>query len=279
MARNPLNRLTGSKRNAGAALIKLFQGFDLGSLAEEIVRMIKDGLSQDAIYLELQETKVWKQRFRGNELRLKKGLSVLTPAEYLATERSYRQILQQYGMPKGFYDTHDDFAGMIGGDLSASELQGRVEAVVQFTTTQDSATLDALRKFGLGKGDLAAYALDRKRALPLLERTMRAVALSSEAVRAGLKSSKDRALQLADMGVTQEGAAQGYREIARTLPNMSDLADVYGRNYGQSDAEKAIFEGDESSIRKQRKLQSQERATWTGSSRGSSGSASKSTSY
>ena len=41
--------------------------------------------------------------------------------EYLATERSYRQIMQEAGVPTGFYDQTSDFTKFLASDISPAE--------------------------------------------------------------------------------------------------------------------------------------------------------------
>lgn len=92
------------------SLIKaLLDQADLGSLADDLYGFIQQGYSADTITLLLQETSEWKRRFAGNEERKRRGLPVLTPAEYLAVESSYRQVMRTFGLPQGFYDEYSDF--------------------------------------------------------------------------------------------------------------------------------------------------------------------------
>lgn len=269
--------LSGADRDAVSALVQLFNQYGLGSLAPKIVDYVRKGYGSDTIALLLQDTSEWKRRFAGNEARRKAGLAILSPQEYLATERSYRQVMQQYGLPSGFYDSPADFANFIGRDLSAQELQSRVQVASQFANSQDQSTKDALRRlYGLGPGDLAAWALDQNRAQPLIERQARAVQAGAAALRQGLGSSREVAERLADLGVTAEQAEQGYANIAEMLPVFSQLGRIYSDDYNQATAEAEVFEGSAEAARKRKGLASQERAAFGGSSRGSVGRASSS---
>ena len=269
------SNLSGSDRNAADYLIALFESYGLGSLAKQIVSMVKKGWGSDTIMLELQDTDEWKQRFAGNEARRKAGLAVLSPAEYLATERAYRQVLNEYGFPTGFYDSTDDFSKMIGGDLSPSELQQRAQAVTSYINTRDQSTKDALRRmYGLGTGDLAALALDQNRALPLLRKQMQAVSIGAEAERQGLGYTAAKSEYFADLGITAEQARQGYSTIAQGLPALEELGDIYDETFTQGTFEDEVFEGKADAANKRNRLRSQVRADFSGSSRGSVGSSS-----
>lgn len=264
--------LTGTERDAAAALMSLFNQYNLGALATKIITYVQDGLGADAIALTLQDTPEWKLRFAGNEQRKKAGLPILAPAEYLATETAYRQVMQQFGMPSGFYDSPADFAGFIGRDLSAQELQGRVQEASAFATNEDPQTKDALRRlYGIGDGELAAWALDKDRALPLLQKQARAVQIAAAAGRHNLGSTRIHSERLADLGVTQEAAEEGYSQIASMLPTFEQLGNTYGEQYGQEEAEEELFAGSASAARTRKSLASQERAAFSGSSRGQVG--------
>ena len=270
--RRLLQSLSGSQRDAASALILIFRQYGLESLAPKIIDFIKKGYSEDTIYLLLQDTPEWKRRFKGNELRRQRGLPVLSPAEYLATERAYRQVLAQYGFPPGFYDTYDDFAEMIGRDLSPAELGERAQIAVQWANSRDQAAREAARRlYGLGPGDFAAYALDPSRALPLLQKQAAAVSVGAAALRRGLGITRERAEYLADLGVTADAAEQGYATVAQMLPAYRLLGNIYGEAYDQLTAEQEVFEGDAEATQRRRRLASQERAAFSGSSRGQVG--------
>ena len=99
------------------------------SLAPKILSYVQNGMSADTIAIELQNTSEYKQRFGANDARVKAGLPALSPSEYLATERSYRQIMQAAGMPLGFYDdSPNDFSRWLEMDVSPTEVKARVDA-------------------------------------------------------------------------------------------------------------------------------------------------------
>src|SRR6478752_6861900 len=85
--------LSGTERDAYAAISALFKSYGLESLAGKVYDYVKNGYSADTVSILLQDTKEYKERFAGNELRKKAGLPVLSAGEYLATEASYRQIM------------------------------------------------------------------------------------------------------------------------------------------------------------------------------------------
>lgn len=238
-----IESLTGSQRDAFAALNNLFSSYGLGSLAGKIATYIKNGYSADTISILLQDTSEYKQRFAGNEIRKKKGLPVLSPAEYLSTESSYRQLMQQAGLPAGFYDQPADFTDFIGKDVSPTELKGRVDLASQATVLANPNYKAALQQmYGIDDAHMTAYFLDEDRALPLLQKQAAAAAIGAEALKQGLQIS-GKAEDYATAGVTQQQAAQVYGQIAQQLPNYSRVAGSFGENVNQATFEEAAFGG------------------------------------
>lgn len=144
--------LTGPNRDAFMAIDALFSNYGLESLAGKIYDYVKNGYSADTISILLQDTPEYKQRFAANEARRKAGISVLSPAEYLSIENSYRQLFRQSGLPQGFYDTKEDFTNFIAGDMSPTELQGRLELATQATALANPQYKAALKQMGLSDG-------------------------------------------------------------------------------------------------------------------------------
>jgi hypothetical protein len=256
--------LTGSDRDAFTALNSLFSQYDLGSLAGKIFDYVKNGYSSDTISILLQDTKEYKERFIGNEERKKKGMGVLSPAEYLSVESSYRQIMQQGGMPLGFYDDKSDFSKFIGGDMSPTELQSRVNQATQATTLANPEYKKALNQMGISDADLAAYWLDPKKALPMLEKSAATAAIGAEALRKGLQFDPNYAENLATQGVTREQAAAGYTQLGAEYGGLKGLAGIYGGNWNQRMAEQAAFEGNVSAGEQRKKLIQSEQGSFAG---------------
>src|SRR5581483_2048777 len=108
----------------------MLRQWGLQELAPDVLRLLQDGHSQDQVSVLIQDTDAYRKRFSGNDLRRKAGLAALSPAEYLATEASYRRIMESAGLPVGFYDQPSDFTTWIGADVSPNEIQSRVNLAV-----------------------------------------------------------------------------------------------------------------------------------------------------
>ena len=256
--------LKGDQRDAYLAIINQFNKFGLGSLAPKVFDYIKQGYSADTVFLLLQETAEYKQRFAANEQRKKAGLPVLPPDEYLSIESSYRSILQTAGLPKGFYDQPGDFTSWIARGVSPTEIQSRVDLATQATTLSNPYYRDALRAMGISDSEMTAYFLDQKRALPMLQKAAATAAVGSAAIQQGLKFDQKYAELLATEGITVDEARKGYAQVAQDLPTLSRLGEIYGENVSQRDVEREVFEGNAAPTEKRRRLASQERAAFQG---------------
>jgi hypothetical protein len=253
---------------------------DLGFSDAQINELLPQVTQWQSVYTPTQivtdllpTTTVYQQRFVANENRIKNGLKPLSPSEYLAAEESYRATLRDSGLPAGFYDSSDDFAGFIGQDVSPAEIKLRADAAARAVNNTDPAYTRALRDiYGIDEGMMTAFMLDPDRALPLVEKQAKAVEFGTAAVRQGLQATKVGE-QFAERGpATGYTADQGYSAIAGMLPTASKLGQVYGQTYDQATAEQEVFSGLESAKRKRQKLGQMETATFSGQSGVAAGS-------
>lgn len=257
--------LQGADRDAYLAVTNLFKSYGLESLAPKIYDYVKNGYSGDTISILLQDTPEYKARFAGNEARKAAGLPVLPPGQYLATEASYRQIMQAAGLPVGFYDQPSDFTTWIGKNVSPTEIQSRVDLATQATVLSNPSYRQALNQMGIKDGELTAYFLDPTKALPHLQKAAATAAIGAEALNQGLTFNQDYAGQLANQGITAQQAQQGYSNVAQTLNQFQGLASIYGGpQYTQRTGEQAAFENNAEAIRRQRQLINREVGTFSG---------------
>lgn len=260
--------LSGPNRDAFMALKSLFSDYGLGTLAGKIYEYVKNGYGADTISILLQDTTEYKQRFAANEARRKAGISVLSPAEYLSIENSYRQIMRQSGLPVGFYDSNSDFTNFIAGDMSPTELQARVELATQATALANPAYKAALKQMGLGDGELAAYFLDQKKALPFIQKAAATAAVGAEALQRGFAFDQQYAENLATQGISREQAAAGYAKIGDEFSDLKTLGQIYGGGWTQRQAEEDVFVGGTAASEQREKLISGEKAQFSGSAGG-----------
>jgi len=246
---------------------RIFASYGLGSLGNRIAEFIQQGYSNDTVALMLQDTPEYQQRFSGNAARLKAGLPVLSPDEYLATEQAYRQIMSSVGVPKGFYDSQDDFSKFIAQDVSPTELKQRVDQAAKAVDNSDPYYTQSLREmYGLSTGDMIAHLLDPEKAQPLVLKQAKAAEFGAAALRQGLQVNTSDYEQYAAGVGTGIGAEQGMQNVAELAPGLQTLATMSGDQYDQITAEQEVFGGLASAKRKRQQLTAQEEARFTGRS-------------
>jgi hypothetical protein len=257
-----------ARQSAIEVLTARFKQYGLESLASTIQRLAVDGATEATITLGLMETDEYKQRFKANSVRVKNGTSVLSPADYLNLEDTYRQVLRAYGLTQ--FDTDAYVSQFIGNDMSATELSNRVVTAVQRVQNADPAILQQLTAYyGIGSKDLVAYVLDPSQQFQKIERQVAAGEIGVAAARQGLTAGVTVAEQLASQGITQAEAQKGYSTIADILPTANKLGEIYGGQmdkYGQAEAEQEVFNGLASAQRKRQKLSETEIGTFGSSS-------------
>lgn len=277
MATNP--SFTDEQQSAFDILSGMLEQYGLGSLTGVLSDLILQGVTdQNQISLQLQQTQEWKTRFAGNEMLKQKGLPVLDVAQYLSVESSYAQAMKNAGLPAGFYDDHQDFANFIGNNVSANELQQRVTMYADVARREDPALRDQLSAMGLGHGDILAYMMDPTRALPLIQQKYQTALIGGAARRAGITPDTAYAQHLADLGISEQQASQGYGQIAQELPGAQKLGQIYNDQIAQADLESETFDGNGAVTTKKKRLASQERAAFSGSAGVGQGSLGRSSS-
>lgn len=252
-------------QNAYNALVKIFQTFDLGSLAPDILKLVQQGITDaPTVELMLQDTQAWKQRFAGNEIRRKNGLNVLDPATYLDLENQYNALLKQFGIPKGQYG-RSDFAEWMGNGVSPAEIQDRLQMASAAVYNADDSFKNALNQLGIDQGHQISYFLDPEKSDPFLQRQFHAAQIGGAALRHNLGMDNAMAQQLASLGITSDQANAGYAQIAQELPKMNKLAQLSGQTVSQNDFERQLFMGDQTQTQRFLGYQLAEQARFGGS--------------
>jgi hypothetical protein len=267
-AANAAKEAESKRQSIIATLTDRFAKYGLSSLVNKVRELAIDGATEATITLALQETPEYQQRFAANAERLKKNLQVLSPAEYINLEDSYRQVLRAYGLKQ--FDTDDYVRQFISNDMSAAELSDRVVTAVQRVQNADPAISRTLRDYyGIGTSDLVAYVLDPNQQLQKIQRQVAASEIGAAARVQGLEAGVSVAEQLAAQGVTQAQAQKGYATIADILPTAEKLSQIYGGTmdaYGQAEAEQEVFNQLASAQKKREKLTAREVAAFSGQS-------------
>jgi hypothetical protein len=223
--------------NAITALTATFNAMGLGGdIANAITDMVQKGYTTDTIMMIAQDPTskdpvalAFQKRFPANADRIKAGLAPLSPADYMLNEKAYRAAMQQAGLPKGFYDSQQDFTKFIANDVSPSELQSRINTAADAIANADPFYTSSLKAmYGLTTGDMIAHALDPQAALPLLQKQAEALKIGTAAARQGWGISATGAENLYTQGVTAAQAAQGFKTVAGMQTDQQRLAEIWG---------------------------------------------------
>ena len=265
--------------SAGDLLKQTLIDWGLSSLLPHLQDYLTKGYDSNTINLALQTTPEWQTRFAGNELRKTKGLPVLTPAQYIATEEQYRQVMQSYGLPAGFYDSHDDFNQFIGNDVSPSELSTRAQIAHDQYINAPAATKALWQQYYGGAGDAIAGILDPTKATQLIQDQANQVAIGGAAAQQGIAVNQQRAQQFQQHGTTLAQAQNAYQKIALAAPTDQAIATRFGQSFGQTQEENDLLLGDAAATQQRQSLYSSEENLFQGHSGADTTSAGVSQSY
>ncbi len=248
-----------------------FKDYGLDDLVPVIQRYMDEGLGSEQASLALKTEPAYLKRFDGNEQRRKAGLNVLSEAEYLNLENAYSETLKSYGLASYFganaKTRQAAMANIIGGDVSPTEFKERVDTVSTRVKNADPAIKQTLNSFfGIKEEDLLTYFLNPKDNLPKLQEKVTAAEIGAAAKGQNLATSAEAATALAQFGVTQAQAREGYANIGEILPTATKLGEIYGDKYDQATAEAEVFKGTASAKRKRQQLAEREVASFSGSS-------------
>jgi hypothetical protein len=265
------------RQSAYDILYNQFNQYGLGSLVEDIKYLIQSNVSPSQFSLELQNTKAYQNRFAANKDRIAKGLSALSPAEYIGLEDQYQNVMRNYGLPASYY-TKDatgkqpGFEKFLAGDVSASELEDRIGTAQKRVLNANPEVTTALKQFypDITNADILAYTLDPTQGLESIKRKVTAAEIGGAALtQKGLTTSLARAEELQKYGVDKAAATAGYSTIGAGLQRGSELASIYGESpYTQATAEQEVFNisGAQEARKQRQKVTGLERATFGGQS-------------
>ena len=275
----------GAARSAYALLLSEFTRYGLEALVTPLQDLIKQGLSGPEFQIALRNSDAYQKRFAANTDRIKKGLTALSPAEYLALEDGYQNLMRNYGLPASFYakdslGTQAGFNKLIANDVSAIELEDRIVTAQKRVIDAAPEVTTALKRFypDINSSDILGYTLDPEKGLADIKRKITAAEIGGAALAAGLDTSLTDAEYLRRYGVTAETARQGFGIIGGGLERGRQLASIYQQpDYTQAVAEEEVFNlpGQTESQQKRKKIIGLEKAEFGGQTGMTSGALSR----
>ena len=285
--------LIESYKDFGArdSVMKMFENTGLGqayidSLMTTIDKVYEENIMPtDAQVLNsIYNSEAYKTRFAANEVIKKRmadgkgrpGDRLLTPYEYIQTEKAYEEILREAGMSPGFYDQQEDFAGFIAAGVSTAELTDRVNIAKNALNSADEGIKTALKDYyGLTNEDLTAYLLDKDREMDLINSRFKYKTEEAKKIYTSseIGGAASRAGQMSDKAFSEEIYAAGkagqaesaFQTAAVQQKDYQRLMSLYGETGGAQDLarEELALTGGTDVTTKRKKLASKERAMFS----------------
>lgn len=241
---SPSSGLSPDQQSARAIIQSALDQYGLGQLGESLWKQYLDGAPTEQIFLNLRQTTEYKTRFAGMAALQQKGRAI-SEAEYIATERGIANAMRAAGIPSGLFDSPDDFARFIGGEVSAMEVASRLEQYNRVLHENPPEVLDQLQRlYGISEGQLLAFSIDPDRTQVQINKSFEASMRSAAAARTGFGGlSQGEAERLVELGVTDREAGQGFGELVNREELFTSL-DAGEDAIGREDQIGAVFGND-----------------------------------
>jgi len=143
----------------------------------------------------------------------------ITEGQYLDKVAADKELLKQYNMPPGIFDTPEYLGSLMTNHVNIVDLQKRLIAIQDTVMSLDpNVKKYAKDVFGLDDGHMMAWAADPTLALPIIQKQAEAVKIGGAAFAAGIAASditQAESMSLANAGVTQAQAQQGFTNVAQ----------------------------------------------------------------
>jgi len=210
--------------------------------------MIQSNDSIDQVLWSLRQQPFYKTSIFGQvaDARSKAGLPAMTEAQILSYQDYATGVAQQAGLPPGFINT-PELVTLMGNDVSTTELDARITQGYTAFLKSDPATQAEFQQYaglGVGPGAAAAYFLDPKRALPLIQQQFAAAQMGGAAINTGYGTITQQQAQLmAQLGTTQTQAETGFTDLAKKAQLMNALPGIDEQNITEAQQLGAEFQG------------------------------------
>lgn len=217
----------GTSANDVSAIAGIHAWLDplgLGEWADYAWKESLKGVPVGQIMLDIRKTPQYAIRFPGLDQLRKQGEN-WDEATYIQYENHAKDTLHFYGIPTGVFDSPQDLSKLMLGNVSTNELDKRVgDAAAALNDYSPEAMGELQQMYGIGRGGVLAYALDPKKAEPILARQFAASKIAGFGDSTGFgQIGKSDAELLAQQGVTDSQAMQGLDRLASEKELFSGL--------------------------------------------------------
>lgn len=252
---------TTDQQSAKAIITATLAEYGLESLAETAWQAYLAGTPMEQVMLDIRKTPQYKTRFAGMEALQKKGRAI-TEGEYISIEKQYVSMFRQAGLPAGFYDSPDDFAGFISNEVSPQEMGARLDvARVALYETPPVVREQLASLYGLGSGDVMAFLLDPVKALPVLKQQFAAAEAAGASSLSGYGMlSRLEAENVALSGRTFDQFSQGFDDLAKSTELFQPIMGEGSQDSINRDEQLGAVFGGNTSARRRLEKRAKERA-------------------
>jgi hypothetical protein len=199
------------------------------NLVDELDNMIKQDYTKSQMYLELQKTPAWKERFPGMEALAAAGKAI-DAGTYISQEKSMLQTLDYYGIDKKIFGTTAELGKQIGNLVSPKRFETVVALAAQDVEQNPDVLAELNMYYGVDKSAAISYLLNPTIGLDIIQRQARAAEI-------GAKAGKSKF----DFGMAKEGAgvAESFINAAGTM-DLQALDVAFQQARGLSDIQTSI---------------------------------------
>lgn len=264
-----------TQRDVRAYIADLFKRNGLPrSLANWAYGVLVEGASGTEMVQRMFQRPEFRSRFRAlfEFQRNFPDAPAISPADVLNYEAEAIARMRAAGFPPGFYDNFEDFIPIIAGGVSMSELAVRIEDGFERVNTAPRGVREAFANFFGPSGDaaLAAFFVDRDRALPALRRQVRAAEVAGAGFNFGFTLTRGTALEIADAGFDFQGSQDRFANLAQQAPLFQETVGEgqIGEDLGElEEGVEAVFglEGAGEALRATNRRRQQRTAAFEGS--------------
>lgn len=261
-----------------------FEKAGMGEFLAGMEKYIRAGYEGDSVMVMLandpEYKAAWDKRFAGNVARRENGLAELLPADYVEMEQGYKSLMLKWGAPATLFDSNDDFAELIGRDVSVIEANDRLAEAAAYMNYEGNANVKAQLKdiYGMEDNEMFAYVLDPKRTLDYLQsesrRNLNRANVGGAALTQGVsitQSFRDEIAKMyesAQVGNSFGDANAKFGTVAKESPLYQRLGALSSETATEEELVRDQFAmaGGEGVDTKKKALASQERSRFSGQS-------------
>lgn len=253
-------------------------GTALNNLVNQAMSM--SDLEYGTILTLLKGSPDYQNRFAGNKLLIEKGKAPLDEATYLATERTYLNVLDNYGelLPPslkirdkdGNLRAPEEFvARWIGEGVDPQQLETRLMAAKDWATSVDPNLKRALQEFyNISENQIVQYALGTKEDKDTFLKKYQATKIGSEILGQGLLSDKALSEELVAKDVSIGEVRQAASEVAKNKETFGLLSGIEGVSLTEKELIKSELDLDAKAQKKTKAIRSKEESRFSGTGAG-----------